>query len=793
MRKYLFVAFMCVIGMLHATIPNNYYSAVDGKSGNAILPALYGIISSHTDVGYDGLYSVYPSTDSKPGTNQVWDIYSTCTFTHGQKKCGSYSNVCDCYNREHTTPQSWFGSGKPKTDVFNVYPTDGKVNGQRSNYPYGECANGTQLTSKALGRLGTSTFSGYSGKVFEPDDEFKGDLARSCMYMVACYYKTSFTENSSGSVTYTYSGGVTGFTTYAVNLFMKWHREDPVSQKEIDRNNAAYLKQKNRNPFIDYPCLAEYIWGQYKGQTVVLANLMSTEDAQYNASDKTGCNCTATVPTLQEPQNGTVINVGNANVGETVSTTLHLNGDLLTKNIQIAITGTHANYFTSSKTTVTASEANNGITLTISYRPTATGDHTATLTISSTEFSSRTISLKGSSTASLVSPTQQVSDIIAYNVNETEEQDLLIKGVNLTRDVQLKLVSGTYTSLFALSTTQLTAAQVNAGKTVRVSYTPNVLGKHTVSLQISSLGSEFSTRTIPLTGQCLFDLLPPTNVHSNSVQLNWTNAGVASYVVDVYQKTVQGNAETVILSDTNGSKATKSGYTVVESDALRMGSGSQLGAITYKNLALSNGGVLKLTAKYYKTDNSSLLVQVDTYKDTIALSSDYVTYEVNIPAVSASATLEITTMAKSKRAFVTTVEVVSGGEEEVKTSLNGYPQTVYGSLNHQVTGLVGNEQYFYTVKPEGYSVSEEESFVTEEGWTGNVFVPFPQLEWYVNQDGVGLVGLNKASQVSVYNSLGQMIYEEVIHQGETFIHVPNGIYLIKVQHQDVVQVIKLQI
>ncbi|MBQ5774756.1 MAG: endonuclease, partial [Paludibacteraceae bacterium] len=120
MRKYLFVAFMCVIGMLHATIPNNYYSAVDGKSGNAILPALYGIISSHTDVGYDGLYSVYPSTDSKPGTNQVWDIYSTCTFTHGQKKCGSYSNVCDCYNREHTTPQSWFGSGKPKTDVFNV-------------------------------------------------------------------------------------------------------------------------------------------------------------------------------------------------------------------------------------------------------------------------------------------------------------------------------------------------------------------------------------------------------------------------------------------------------------------------------------------------------------------------------------------------------------------------------------------------------------------------------------------------------------------------------------------------
>ncbi|MBP3587130.1 MAG: endonuclease [Paludibacteraceae bacterium] len=793
MRKYLLVALMFVVCTVSATIPNNYYSAVNGKSGSAILPALYGIISSHTDVGYDGLYSVYPQTDSKPGTNQVWDIYSTCTFTHGQKKCGSYSTVCDCYNREHTTPQSWFGSGKPKTDVFNVYPTDGKVNGQRSNYPYGECANGTRLTSKALGKLGTSTFSGYSGKVFEPDDEYKGDLARSCMYMVACYYKTSFTETANGAVTYTYSGGVTGLTSYAVDLFMKWHREDPVSQKEIDRNNAAYSKQRNRNPFIDYPCLAEYIWGQYKGQTVVLENLMSTEDAQYNSSDKTGCNCSATVPTLQEPQRGTTLNIGNANVGETISSTLRLSGDLLTKGVQLTISGTNASYFSVSKTSLTASEVNNGVSVTISYHPNATGSHSAILTISSTEISACTITLTGSSTASLVSPTQQVSDIIVYDVNETVEQELLIKGVNLTRDVQLKLASGTYASLFSISATQLTAAEVNAGKTVRVKYTPNVLGKHSINLQISSLGGEFSTRTIALTGQCLFDLLPPTNIHSNSAQLNWTNAGVASYVVDVYQKTIQGNAETIILSDVNGAKATKGGYTAVESESLRMGSGSQLGSITYKNLDLSNGGVLKLTAKYYKEDNSSLLIKADTYSDTVKLSSAFVTYEVNIPAVSSAATLEITTMAKGKRAFVTTVEVVSGGEKEVKASLSGYPQTVYGALYHQVTGLVENEEYFYTVTPEGYSVSEEGVFVTEEGWTGNLFVPFPQLEWYVNPNGVGLVGVNEASQVSVYNSLGQMIYEQVVHDGEVFVQLHSGIYLLKVQHQDVVQVIKVQI
>lgn len=139
------------------------------------------------------------------------------------------------------------------SDAFHIYPTDGKVNGQRSNFPYGECANGTTLPScngvDALGKLGKSTFPGYSGTVFEPVDEYKGDFARSYFYMAACYND----KIASWSSPMLAGNSYPCYTTWAVNLLLKWNEQDPVSQKEIDRNNAVYKHQNNRNPFIDHP------------------------------------------------------------------------------------------------------------------------------------------------------------------------------------------------------------------------------------------------------------------------------------------------------------------------------------------------------------------------------------------------------------------------------------------------------------------------------------------------------------------------------------------------------------
>ena len=261
MKHHILVCIACLMGaaMLYAEAPANYYTEAEGKSGEDLRQALYKIIKSHTNVGYDGLYNVYPTSDVTDD-GKVWDMYSTCTWEHGKKQCGNYSKVCDCYNREHSVPQSWFNEANPmKADAFHVYPTDGKVNGQRSNYPFGECSGGKNLGGKALGRLGSSTFSGYSGTVFEPDDQYKGDFARTYFYMATCYAdKCSSWGNSFGSTS--------GLSSYGVNLFMKWHRNDAVSEKETNRNDAVYAKQKNRNPFIDHPELAEYIWGDKKGQ-----------------------------------------------------------------------------------------------------------------------------------------------------------------------------------------------------------------------------------------------------------------------------------------------------------------------------------------------------------------------------------------------------------------------------------------------------------------------------------------------------------------------------------------------
>lgn len=268
MKKVSLIVALLSILSVRAEIPANYYDRLDGTSATGLVTAIFNTISNHTNVGYDGLYTVYPTSDLT-GNNGVWDIYSTCGFTHGNKKCGNYGKVCDCYNREHSVPQSWFGEASPmKSDAFHVYPTDGKVNGQRSNYPYGECTSGTNLGGHALGRLGSSTFPGYTsvGTVFEPVDEYKGDLARTYFYMVTCYRNKNFTQSNEGAKVFTWSNSTAGLTPYAIALFLKWSREDPVSQKEIDRNEAIYNFQHNRNPFIDLPGLEEYLWGTKQGQ-----------------------------------------------------------------------------------------------------------------------------------------------------------------------------------------------------------------------------------------------------------------------------------------------------------------------------------------------------------------------------------------------------------------------------------------------------------------------------------------------------------------------------------------------
>lgn len=249
-------------GSAMATVPHGYYDDCENKmGGKTLLKALHQTISDHDVVSYSGLWNVYLTSDIDEN-GKIWDMYSTKRWTPSKEQCGNYHSVGDCYNREHSMPKSWFDDKSPMvSDAFHIYPTDGKVNGQRSNYPYGECSGGMSEPSngsvKALGKLGTCTFPGYSGTVFEPDDEYKGDFARSYFYMAACYNDKISGWKSDMLAKNDYPC----YTSWAVDLLLKWHRQDPVSRKELDRNDAVYAYQGNRNPFIDHPELAEYVWG----------------------------------------------------------------------------------------------------------------------------------------------------------------------------------------------------------------------------------------------------------------------------------------------------------------------------------------------------------------------------------------------------------------------------------------------------------------------------------------------------------------------------------------------------
>jgi endonuclease I len=186
-------------------------------------------------------------------------MYSNCEFTFVSDQCGNYSSECECYNREHSFPQSWFGNASPMvSDLFQVYPTDGKVNGYRGNYPYGKVTNPGVTTGNGS-KLGPCSYPGYSGTVFEPIDDYKGDFARTYFYMATRYENliAGWYANSAEADAVLQNNSYPVYETWFLNLLGDWHTSDPVSQKEIDRNNAVYSFQQNRNSFIYNPAATQ--------------------------------------------------------------------------------------------------------------------------------------------------------------------------------------------------------------------------------------------------------------------------------------------------------------------------------------------------------------------------------------------------------------------------------------------------------------------------------------------------------------------------------------------------------
>lgn len=278
MKHALFFSFLFITTLVSAQIPNGYYDEAEGLQGYELKTKLSQIISQgHNAQSYGALWTFFNNHEldkyyENDGT--ILDVYSEnpegedpYTYMPSSDQCGSagYSQEGDCYNREHLMPQSWFNKNNPmRTDVHHIFPVDGYVNAIHDNIPFGEVDNPTQTSLNGSKRgQNTYDFPGiYTGHVFEPIDEFKGDIARTYLYMATRYEsQVSGWEHSNSGSQNTFNGTSNQvFNDWTIDMLLKWHNQDPVSQREIDRNEAAYEHQGNRNPFIDHPEYANMIW-----------------------------------------------------------------------------------------------------------------------------------------------------------------------------------------------------------------------------------------------------------------------------------------------------------------------------------------------------------------------------------------------------------------------------------------------------------------------------------------------------------------------------------------------------
>lgn len=369
-RKFLFLI-LAVVGVMSisAEVPSNYYTKMDGKKKEALKTAAYEIISPHTVVTYNSLFpQQFPRTDVYPelynGRQRWWEMYSDDVFYVNSGWKGM--------NREHSLPKSWWGGSQNDayTDLNHLYPSDSDANMAKSNYPLGEVEtvtfdNGVSKVGYAYQGQG-----GGAGKVFEPADEYKGDFARTYFYMATCY------QNLTWKYTYMMQNGTyPTLKTWAVDLLLDWARKDPVGQKEIDRNEAVYQIQGNRNPFIDFPELAEYIWGTRMNETFYVSEQGGSVTPPITGD-----------PELFAPVDGSSLDLGQVAVGSSQTVDLLVRGVNLTSSLSVRITGENRKMFTLvgvSENQIPASKVNSdaGYKMSVKYTPTEEGKHVAAITL----------------------------------------------------------------------------------------------------------------------------------------------------------------------------------------------------------------------------------------------------------------------------------------------------------------------------------------------------------------------------------------------------------------------------
>ncbi|GAB0157533.1 hypothetical protein CHRYSEOSP005_28110 [Chryseobacterium sp. Alg-005] len=308
MKKILFPLIL-FSSYISAQIPAGYYDGTAGLSGYALKTKLHDIISAkNINWHYSDLPNYYNQTDldkyydhDATNTTLLLDIYSEIPtgpdayeYTSANIPTSAPAEGAG-YNREHMMPQSTFYSNYPMySDLFFIIPTDAYINQRRSNYPYGISNSTIHYTFTNTSKIGNSAIPGYAytGRVYEPINEFKGDVARSLLYFAVRYEgklgSFNFNNNANPASDTNPLDGTEerSFDPAYIAMLLQWHIQDPVSQREIDRNNAVYAIQKNRNPFVDNPAWVNAIWGQTPDAAPpqTPSNLTVTQNSAYFAT-----------------------------------------------------------------------------------------------------------------------------------------------------------------------------------------------------------------------------------------------------------------------------------------------------------------------------------------------------------------------------------------------------------------------------------------------------------------------------------------------------------------------------
>lgn len=265
----------------------SYASSLNGKKKADLKTAIYKLCNSPKVLGYGSgsgcTWSGFVKTDRIGNTLECRNRYSTDRFYFSSP---SQTSAISGMNIEHSFPKSWWGGDKNNAykDLYNLYPSESKSNSSKGNYVMDKVSNASQLNSYekvGTGANASSYASNASKYAVEPADEWKGDFSRSYFYMVTIYQNLTWTSAGLSALE---NNTWPTLQKWAYTLYMQWADDDIVDDIEVDRNNAVYAIQGNRNLFIDFPYLDEYVWGDSTDVAFDVENAITTasDDGRYN-------------------------------------------------------------------------------------------------------------------------------------------------------------------------------------------------------------------------------------------------------------------------------------------------------------------------------------------------------------------------------------------------------------------------------------------------------------------------------------------------------------------------------